>query len=505
MVERFAFFKDQLPGLCRTHIRSFVGVFFALSGDSTFVPHSFLPIHPMSPDSSQVNLQAYPKHTAMDIQAIQKVLSAYPKDHQANNVCPIAHLSGLGGADHWRVEAPIGPLVLRRWHENRPTVNRLQYIQAVLWHAVYEGFKIVPLPCETAKHQGFVSLYDSFWELMPCMEGERDKPLQGSRSNSVKNRTENAQSTNNADSSQNVNRPQLAKNTETARLDSFHSNEELWGTEEIPESDSKNDESKKSGIQKSGNENSEKPEKTISGFFERKMRVPRIVSAMMTLAQFHEVTSTFPLPNEPLGQSDVVKRYLKEWKNWVGGDISLLLGKIREREKETTSLLENNLIRVSHALIDHFLAMGVNGMMMFARGAKIPVPIQPCIGNAYGRHLLFDRESVSGMVDFKELGADTVARDIASLLGSMAGNDPQLWSYGLKAYRNIRNLSESEVYLTTVIDFAEMILSGLRYLDQVFLKQLSFREEQLQNMLDQVQWQVSRLDEYRFGHNHFVA
>jgi len=350
----------------------------------------------------------------MDIKTIRTVLSEYPKDHRIGKIYPLTHKAGLSGAEYWMVESGAGHFCLRGQPQETLSINRLQYIQAVLWHAVYEGFDLVPLPSETRDHKGVVECDGRFWELLPRLEGRK--------------------------------------------IESFE-----------------------------------------------KVDATQIVSAMLTLAQFHEVTSTFPLPNEPLGLSPTVQKHLNRWKSWVGGDIHELTNRLRLLQRETCGFQEMALIRESVILLDHFLTFGGNAMTMFTRGTRLAVPIQPVIGNVNRRHLLFDDDGLCGIIDFKELGVDSVALDIASLLGSLAGNDPKLWNYGLKAYRSIRPISDEELYLVTAFDFADMVLSGLEWLDLLFLKQREFRPEQKQAILERLRWQTTRLNQYRFGQTNFVA
>ncbi|MGL6195003.1 MAG: hypothetical protein ACRC2T_09300 [Thermoguttaceae bacterium] len=354
----------------------------------------------------------------VDRRTIQMILSEYPKDHQSEDVYPVSHVSGLSGAQYWKVDAPAGVFCLRRWPKGVPTVDRIQYMQAVLWYAVVEGFDLVPLPCETLKHNGYVTANGCIWEMLPWMSGAKEP-----------------------------------RNTPLVR-------------------------SKK-----------------------QKTEVMRIVSAMLTLAHFHESTAEFPLPNEPVGVSEAIEQHLKKWKEWVNGRIALLLAQIRNHEREENSRLDADLIKNSLAMVGHFLALGASGLTMFNRGRRLFVPIQPSIGNADRRHLLFDHNGVCGMLDFKSLGADSVSLDIATLIGSMAGNDPDLWAAGLKAYKSVRPLSDEEMYLISAFDFAEMTLSGLALLEQIYMRKIAFRKEQLEAISSIISWQVQRLNDYRFGKN----
>jgi homoserine kinase type II len=63
---------------------------------------------------------------------------------------------------------------LRRWPAEHPPRERLQFIQAVLWHVHQEGFALVPLPLETVRHHGFIEHGGHLWELAPWLPGRAD-------------------------------------------------------------------------------------------------------------------------------------------------------------------------------------------------------------------------------------------------------------------------------------------------------------------------------------------
>ncbi|MGH7193245.1 MAG: phosphotransferase enzyme family protein, partial [Candidatus Saccharimonadales bacterium] len=71
----------------------------------------------------------------------------------------------------WRLQAPRGTLCLRRWPSEQSR-QQLEFIQAVLWHVVQEGFSLAPLPLETRSHAGYVEEAGHLWEVTPWMPGE---------------------------------------------------------------------------------------------------------------------------------------------------------------------------------------------------------------------------------------------------------------------------------------------------------------------------------------------
>ena len=97
----------------------------------------------------------------------QLILSAYPDGYQTDAVTPLFPSTALGRCRYWMIETSEGIFCLRRWPKELTNIERLQFIQAVLWNAVCEGIETVPLPLETRERKGIVNCDGSFWELLP--------------------------------------------------------------------------------------------------------------------------------------------------------------------------------------------------------------------------------------------------------------------------------------------------------------------------------------------------
>ncbi|MGL6225733.1 MAG: hypothetical protein ACRC10_03795 [Thermoguttaceae bacterium] len=370
----------------------------------------------------------------MDVQkSMAQVLAEYPREFRAETVESLGHPSGLSGAEYWKVATPSGLFCLRRWKRGTPILNQLEFSQAVLWYLTFEGFDLVPLPCETVEHKGYVQHAGFIWELLPWIGGESD----------------------------------LAFNPNTLAVFSDEAFDRLF-----------------TGLP------------TESG---------RIVSAMQTLARLHELSSGFPLPNEAVGKSPAALNYLAIWREWIDGKIHTLIEQVKNGKKRAKSALEFELVRESQSLIERFFAFGSNGMLMLLRGSQLYVPIQPVLGNASRRHLRFDSSGVCGILDFKEMRADSVVRDVVSLLGSLAGSDLKLWICGLRAYQTIRQLQDEEIYLATVLDFADILLGGLSWLELIYLEKETYTTAQLGAIVGQLHWQLNRLPHLSTGRSLAVA
>jgi hypothetical protein len=107
-------------------------------------------------------------------ESLSTVLAAYPADLQPRQVEALAGAGGFSGSRLWWLDTPRGAACLRRWPPEHPERERLEFIQAVLWHVDQEGFGLVPVPYETCTHSGYVSCDGHFWELTPWKPGSAD-------------------------------------------------------------------------------------------------------------------------------------------------------------------------------------------------------------------------------------------------------------------------------------------------------------------------------------------
>ncbi len=105
---------------------------------------------------------------------LHAVLTHFPHVAPPDRVEPLGGAGGYSGAQFWRLETEDGPLCLRRWPPEHPNRERLEFIQAVLWHVHQEGCYFVPLPLESSSNAGYVWHDGHYWELAPWMPGKAD-------------------------------------------------------------------------------------------------------------------------------------------------------------------------------------------------------------------------------------------------------------------------------------------------------------------------------------------
>jgi Ser/Thr protein kinase RdoA (MazF antagonist) len=306
---------------------------------------------------------------------LNSVLDRYPADCQPSQVEALAGAGGFSGARFWRLETPRGRLCLRRWPTEHPTEERLQFIQAVLWHVDQEGFKLTPVPLETLGHAGYVRHDGRLWELTPWMPGRAD-----------------------------------------------------YQTDPSPN---------------------------------------RLKSALKALAKFHLAAALFPLPERGPAASPGIRERLDRVRELLGGGL-------RQLAAAVTAHPQPDLDARAARLLEVFPCAAERVLPLLARAANLRAWWQPCIRDIWHDHVLFQGDEVSGIVDFGALRVDSVATDVARLLGSLAGDDVLGWSVGLTAYETVRPLDAAETALVTAFDESGVLLSGLNWLTWIYQERREF-------------------------------
>ena len=87
------------------------------------------------------------------------------------------------------------------------------------------------------------------------------------------------------------------------------------------------------------------------------------------------------------------------------------------------------------------------------------VGLQPVLRDIWHDHLLYEGNALTGLVDYASIDFDSVAVDLARMLGSLIEDDEASWQCALSAYRRVRPLSDDEERLARALDRAGVIAS----------------------------------------------
>ncbi len=308
---------------------------------------------------------------------IRPVLAAYPEQCQPRQVEFLGSAGGFSGAQFWRIASASGLLCLRRWPREHPSTERLQFIQAVLWHVRQEGFSVLPLPLETRSNSGYVRHAGHLWELTPWMPGEADYHAEASPA--------------------------------------------------------------------------------------------KLAAAMTALARFHAAAASFPLPESRSMPSPGVEQRKRQLRELLDGRLDELSAQVKTQPMPG--------VRERAQLVLRLCAAPARGVLATLENCRaLEVPQQPCIRDIWHDHVLFVGQSVSSLIDFGAMRPESVSADVARLLGSLARDDGDDWSRGLRAYEAVRPLSESEALLVTAFDRSTVLLSGLNWIGWIYVEGRRFED-----------------------------
>jgi homoserine kinase type II len=161
----------------------------------------------------------------------------------------------------------------------------------------------------------------------------------------------------------------------------------------------------------------------------------RLRAAAAALARLHRAWQT---ERPTLGPCPAVERRLEVARAWNPSSLA---------DPPTHPLLDDLVTRARRAL-----SRRLEELPRLRPWQQFHVPLQPCLRDVWHDHLLFEGEVLSGLVDYAAVGVDSVAADLARMVGSLIGDDDKGWGIALEAYRAERPLSENEEHLARILD-----------------------------------------------------
>ncbi len=105
-----------------------------------------------------------------------------------------------------------------------------------------------------------------------------------------------------------------------------------------------------------------------------------------------------------------------------------------------------------------------------------PLVLHPCLCDVWHDHVLFEGDTVTGIVDFGGVKGDHVAVDLARLLGSMVGDDAELRATALRAYSGFRPVSLEEEALIKVLDETGTWVGAMNWLKWLYLEERNYED-----------------------------
>ncbi len=344
------------------------------------------------------------------------VLSEYQEADAVVTWQPVTASGGFSGASVWRITAPNGQFALRRVPAGQPPPPRRAWLHRFLRFVRGRGLEFIAAPLTTRHGATFVERGGASWELAPWLPGAAD--------------------------------------------------------------------------------------------FHRDPRPERLAAAMSALARFHLTAAVFPgaalagpagLPAwSPARSTPAVPpaagpspgladrlQLLQRLRAGEAGEMRQAIeqslvaagtGRQHDAFDSTVRSKTVSLAERAFRLLDLFEPLAVAALERLQQQAATPVPLQPCLRDVWHNHVLFTGDRVTGLIDYDAIRIDSVAGDLARLLGSLVEDDRPAWAFALAEYSRVRPMSPREAALVEVFDLSSIALSGTQWVRWLYLDQFHFSD-----------------------------
>ena len=215
-------------------------------------------------------------------------------------------------------------------------------------------------------------------------------------------------------------------------------------------------------------------------------------------ANFHEVPSSKKL-------NDCMKKLAKfhlacrpiDWECQQFETSPSITDRIRALEQfETTaeklkssidSRFGQNFLELAFQLVGLFEILKSRIKQDLITSLNLKFRLQPVIRDVWHDHLLFSEDVLTGIVDFGGMRIDSVSCDLARCLGSLVGDDQELFQNAILSYQSVTELSPNECKLVEVLDRSSVAMSGLNWLQWLFVENREFES------IDAIHYRLSEL------------
>ncbi len=220
--------------------------------------------------------------------------------------------------------------------------------------------------------------------------------------------------------------------------------------------------------------------------FRQKPSQEKSASAMAALASFHQAAASYCFAGSGarVAPSPGLLERLDILRNLQEGELEPLW-------KATRAAETSELRDLAFELIEEMNRPLAQVVKQLESIASVPLPLQWCLRDVRHDHLLFTGEQVTGLIDFGAVAIDSVACDLARMLGSMVNDDAKAWAKLLRQYDLHRAISIDERRAVSAFDTGGTICSAANWVRWLFVEGRSF--PQIHALKAQLIWLRSRL------------
>jgi Ser/Thr protein kinase RdoA (MazF antagonist) len=207
----------------------------------------------------------------------------------------------------------------------------------------------------------------------------------------------------------------------------------------------------------------------------------RLSEALQSLARLHIAMARF----EPRGTdaswffshsampAPAVVERIERLEGWSDEKLALLCSRI-EQGREISAGFNAAASAILAGFRRHSTTIGTE----LRSAGRLHVRLQPCLRDVWHDHLLFEGDTVTGIIDPAAARSDTVAADISRLVGSLVADERRRWDVAIDAYQSVRPLTSDELTLVGVLDRSGTLLSGMTWLARRFFADLTLLQPQ---------------------------
>jgi len=192
----------------------------------------------------------------------------------------------------------------------------------------------------------------------------------------------------------------------------------------------------------------------------------RLFAAMRSLAMIHEQLKPARATLAPAPAVVRILRALRNWRNLLNSgwkpDFKLPQpGPITGVARRAWDAISSNTYSIEFALLDW---------------ETRPLPVQICLCDVWHDHVLYEGDTVTGVIDYGSVKFDCVAVDLARLLGSMIPDQPDRMHDALSVYSAIHPVPSEVLKLAAVLDHAGSTIGLTNWLRWLYLDTRDYSE-----------------------------
>lgn len=217
-----------------------------------------------------------------------------------------------------------------------------------------------------------------------------------------------------------------------------------------------------------------------------KLKGEKLQRAMIALARFHTAAHRFKDSSESpsIRSSSALAQRIRICRSLSAEDLQVFERLIVTRRDDTFG---NVLLQI----VDNLKQALPIVLRQLEFATERPLPQQWCLRDAKYDHILFQDGEPSAIIDFGAATVDSVACDIARLVGSLLDVTAAVWQAAIEAYCSVSQLSQAELEAVPLFDRGGVVAAASNWLRWLVVEQRQF--ENREAVQSQLEWLANRL------------